>query len=48
MEDEYNRANGDVALGHVTNYAQNMDGTVWDLQQLKEHMGGCKWCKWYQ
>lgn len=30
---------GDVALGHVTNYAQNMDGTVWDLQQLEEHMG---------
>lgn len=32
---------GDVALGHITNYAQNMDGTVWDLQQLQEHMGAC-------
>ncbi|KAG2433886.1 hypothetical protein HXX76_008239 [Chlamydomonas incerta] len=30
---------GDVALGHVTNYAQNMDGTVWTLQQLESHMG---------
>lgn len=30
---------GEVALGHVTNYAQNMDGTVWDLHQLQQHMG---------
>ncbi|GLI61494.1 hypothetical protein VaNZ11_003822 [Volvox africanus] len=30
---------GDVALGHITNYAQNMDGTVWNLQQLEGHMG---------
>ena len=30
---------GGVALGHVTNYAQNMDGTVWDMLQLRQHMG---------
>lgn len=30
---------GDVALGHITNYAQNMDGTVWDLERLQQHMG---------
>lgn len=30
---------GGVGLGHVTNYAQNVDGTVWDLQQLAKHMG---------
>lgn len=30
---------GDVALGHVTNYAQNQDGMVWDLAMLKEHLG---------
>ncbi len=32
---------GDVALGHITNYAQNMDGTVWDLERLQQHMGRC-------
>ncbi|GLC40289.1 Tubulin polyglutamylase ttll5 [Pleodorina starrii] len=26
-------------LGHVTNYAQNVDGEVWDLRQLGEHLG---------
>ncbi|KXZ53247.1 TTL5 protein [Gonium pectorale] len=40
---------GEVALGHVTNYAQNMDGRVWDLRQLEEHMGaeayGKMWSK---
>lgn len=25
--------------GHVTNYAMNVDGTVWSLTQLKEHLG---------
>ena len=30
---------GDVALGHVTNYAQNMDGMVWDLAMLEAHLG---------
>ncbi|MEW5315281.1 MAG: hypothetical protein WDW38_006722 [Sanguina aurantia] len=34
---------GEVALGHVTNYAQNMDGTVWDLHQLQQHMGDDAW-----
>lgn len=28
-----------MALGHVTNYAQNMDGMVWDLTMLKSHLG---------
>ena len=30
---------GEVALGHVTNYAQNQDGMVWDLAMLEEHLG---------
>lgn len=30
---------GDVAHGHVTNYAQNVHGDVWSLHQLKSHMG---------
>ena len=30
---------GEVALGHVTNYAQNQDGMVWDLSMLEEHLG---------
>ncbi|PNH02661.1 putative beta-tubulin polyglutamylase [Tetrabaena socialis] len=25
--------------GHVTNYAQNVDGEVWGLRQLREHLG---------
>jgi len=39
IEKEYDSASGQVALGHVTNYAQNMDGMVWDMHMLKEHMG---------
>jgi hypothetical protein len=34
---------GGIALGHVTNYAQNMDGGVWDLSQLAEHLGAAPW-----
>ena len=30
---------GGVAGGHVTNYAQNRDGDVWDLEQLRAHLG---------
>lgn len=30
---------GTPARGHVTNYAQNMDGWVWSLEQLKGHLG---------
>ncbi|GFR42135.1 hypothetical protein Agub_g2981, partial [Astrephomene gubernaculifera] len=29
----------EVPLGHVTNYAQNVDGIVWSLEQLGEHLG---------
>ncbi|GLI59600.1 hypothetical protein VaNZ11_001529, partial [Volvox africanus] len=29
-------------LGHVTNYAQNIDGEVWGLKQLSEHLGSEK------
>jgi hypothetical protein len=32
-----------VAAGHVTNYAQNENGDVWDLQQLKQHLGVQRW-----
>eukprot|EP00798_Chlamydomonas_sp_ICE-L_P021519 gene21519-28505_t len=32
-------ADGSMGLGHVTNYALNMDGAVWSLDQLKDHMG---------
>ncbi|GIL99848.1 hypothetical protein Vretimale_4813 [Volvox reticuliferus] len=39
---------GDVALGHITNYAQNMDGTVWNLQQLEDHMGTEPYGKMWQ
>ena len=30
---------GAAGRGHVTNYAQNVDGTVWDLEALKTHLG---------
>lgn len=30
---------GGVAQGHVTNYAQNENGDVWNLAQLAQHMG---------
>ncbi|KAG1679275.1 hypothetical protein FOA52_009305 [Chlamydomonas sp. UWO 241] len=30
---------GDVAVGHVTNYAQNQNGGVWNLPQLCDHLG---------
>lgn len=32
-----------MAAGHVTNYAQNENGNVWDLQQLKQHLGVERW-----
>ncbi|KAJ9524612.1 hypothetical protein QJQ45_024202 [Haematococcus lacustris] len=32
-----------VGLGHVTNYAQNMDGMVWDLGRLEQHLGAAAW-----
>ncbi|KAL6752058.1 tubulin-tyrosine ligase family-domain-containing protein [Haematococcus lacustris] len=32
-----------VGLGHVTNYAQNMDGMVWDLGRLEQHLGAPAW-----
>lgn len=34
---------GGAALGHVTNYAQNVDGTVWDVAALAEHLGEEAW-----
>jgi len=30
---------GTAGKGHVTNYAQNVNGTVWSLAMLKKHMG---------
>ncbi|KAF5837382.1 tubulin-tyrosine ligase/Tubulin polyglutamylase [Dunaliella salina] len=39
VEDKYDGASGEVALGHVTNYAQNTDGLVWDLHTLERHLG---------
>lgn len=35
-------ANG-LAPGHVTNYAQNENGDVWDLQQFSDYLGAGKW-----
>ncbi len=37
--DEWRGEGGGVGLGHVTNYAQNVDGLVWGLEQLKQHLG---------
>eukprot|EP00798_Chlamydomonas_sp_ICE-L_P005188 gene5188-18411_t len=30
---------GNPGQGHITNYALNMNGTVWTLQQLRDHIG---------
>lgn len=30
---------GAAGRGHITNYAQNVDGTVWSLAMLKQHLG---------
>ncbi|GIL58691.1 hypothetical protein Vafri_13681 [Volvox africanus] len=35
-------------LGHVTNYAQNIDGEVWGLKQLAEHLGSEKFSLLYR
>ncbi|GIL77063.1 hypothetical protein Vretifemale_6624 [Volvox reticuliferus] len=35
-------------LGHVTNYAQNIDGEVWSLKQLAEHLGSEKFSLLYR
>jgi hypothetical protein len=32
-----------AGAGHITNYAQNENGDVWDLQQLATHMGQSVW-----
>lgn len=32
-----------AGAGHITNYAQNENGDVWDLQQLARHMGRSAW-----
>lgn len=32
-----------VAPGHVTNYAQNENGEVWDLNRLAAHLGARAW-----
>lgn len=39
IEEEYDRPSGEVSLGHVTNYAQNVDGLVWNLEMLEQHLG---------
>lgn len=30
---------GTAGKGHITNYAQNVNGTVWNLPMLKKHLG---------
>lgn len=30
---------GAAGKGHITNYAQNVNGTVWTLTTLKQHLG---------
>lgn len=30
---------GTAGKGHITNYAQNVNGTVWNLTMLKKHLG---------
>jgi hypothetical protein len=44
----YASEDGGAAPGHVTNYAQNVDGDVWSLAQLKEHLGqeAFRWGCW--
>eukprot|EP00877_Chromochloris_zofingiensis_P003213 jgi/Chrzof1/12893/Cz07g11100.t1 len=39
--DDSSIGSGDEANtgGHITNYAQNVDGQVWDLDMLKQHIG---------
>ena len=32
-------AAGTPGRGHVTNYAQNVDGEVWNLKMLADHIG---------
>lgn len=32
---------GSAGRGHITNYAQNVNGTVWNLAMLKQHLGEC-------
>lgn len=40
---------GTAGKGHITNYAQNVNGTVWNLAKLRQHMGewrrhvACTW-----
>eukprot|EP00775_Hariotina_reticulata_P004710 gene4710-4960_t len=34
---------GTFGAGHITNYAQNENGDVWDLQQLARHLGKSAW-----
>ena len=36
------------AQGHVTNYAQNKDGDVWDLDRLRLHLGEDNFSKMYR
>lgn len=39
---------GTAGKGHITNYAQNVNGTVWNLTMLKKHLGVCgKGRAWY-
>lgn len=32
-----------AGAGHITNYAQNENGDVWDLRRLAQHMGQTAW-----
>ncbi|KIY98981.1 hypothetical protein MNEG_8982 [Monoraphidium neglectum] len=42
-EDAGKPSAGGVAAGHITNYAQNENGEVWDLPRLAAHVGLGKW-----
>ncbi len=39
QQQQQQQPDGTAGKGHVTNYAQNVDGTVWDLDMLKQHLG---------
>ncbi|GAX73724.1 hypothetical protein CEUSTIGMA_g1177.t1 [Chlamydomonas eustigma] len=40
---------GSLPAGHITNYAQNENGRVWNLHQLRAHLGGKAFAKvWAQ
>ena len=43
LTDAAGGVSGAVAAGHVTNYAQNENGEVWDLSRFKNALGEQPW-----